>query len=471
MKESAEIVIVGSGTAGLSALREVRRHTDDVLLINHGGWGTTCAAVGCMPSKALIEAADAFHRRTCFEEFGIRGGDALRADIPAVLERVRRLRDDFVKGPESVRTELRDRAISGFARLLGPDRVEVDGRQIRARRIILATGSHPIVPKPWQRFGDRILTSDTIFEQRDLPKRLAVIGLGPLGIELAQAVARLGVEVAGFDGNDSIGGVGDPEVQKAAARTIGAEFPLHLGQDAEVTEDGDALRVTAGDASFTTHAVLAALGRAPNVEGLGLETLGVPLDDHGLPEVSPATLRIGDLPVWLVGDANGARPILHEAADDGHIAGRLASSARESGFQRRTNLSIVFTEPNIAQVGRTWRDHGGEGLIVGAADFPRQGRARTACRDAGVLRLYAEPESGRLVGAEMCCPGAEHMAHLLALAIEAGQTVGCMLSMPFYHPTLEEGVRTALRALSRQLPGLGGSDLAECPDIGIEALD
>jgi dihydrolipoamide dehydrogenase len=125
-----DTVIIGAGTAGLSALREVRRYTEDFVLVNDGHWGTTCAAVGCMPSKALIEAANAFHRRRAFDEFGIRGAEGVRADIPAVLARVRKLRDGFVKGPERVPDTLGKRAISGRARLKAADRVEVNGEEI-----------------------------------------------------------------------------------------------------------------------------------------------------------------------------------------------------------------------------------------------------------------------------------------------------------------------------------------------------
>ena len=133
MTRTVDVAIVGAGTAGLSALREVRRYTDDFLLINDGHWGTTCAAVGCMPSKALIEAANAFHRRHVFEAFGIRGADRLGADIPAVLARVRALRDEFVKGPASVPDRLGDRAITGRARLAGPgDRVTLSMKEHEA---------------------------------------------------------------------------------------------------------------------------------------------------------------------------------------------------------------------------------------------------------------------------------------------------------------------------------------------------
>lgn len=466
-----DTIIAGAGTAGLSALREVRRTTDDFLLINSGHWGTTCAASGCMPSKALIEAANAFHRRGVFDSFGIRGAEGLRADIPAVLARVRTLRDDFVKGPGSVPQELGDRALQGHARLVGPGAVEVDGQRIEARAIILAPGSRPIVPGPWQAFGDRILTSDTLFEQPDLPRRIAVIGLGALGIELAQALARLGLEVTGVDAGRTPAGIGDPAVLAAFRGLIEAEFPIHLGVEAQLEDAGDEVQVTAGDAAFGADAVLAAIGRSPDLDGLGLETLGVPLDDRGLPQIDPGTLRIGDTNVFLAGDANADRPLLHEAADEGHIAGRMAApGARAQGLCRRTPLAITFCSPQIARVGPP-RSEMPDATVTGEVDFARQGRARIAASAAGLLRLHADPSDGRLLGAEMCAPAAEHMAHLLALAVEQRLGVPQILAMPFYHPVLEEGLRSALRDLARRLPEAGGSDLSACADIGHDALD
>jgi len=467
-----DTVIVGAGSAGLSALREVRRYTDDFLLVNDGHWGTTCAAVGCMPSKALIEAANAFHRRGTFEEFGIRGAQGLRADIPAVLARVRRMRDGFVEGPESVPDKLGKRAVSGRARLLGPGRIEVNGNTVEARAIILAPGSSPVVPGPWRDFGDRILTTDTLFEQTDLPRRIAVIGMGAIGVEIAQALARLGLDVAGFDTVGSLAGINDPEVLAGFRPLIEAELALHLGAPAELEAAGDAIRVTGAGGAFEADAVLAAMGRRPNIDGLGLDTLGVPLDDDGLPEVVPASLRIGDLPVFFVGDANGYRPLLHEAADEGHIAGRMAApDTQGDGLCRRTPLSIVFSSPQVARVGQPLSELDSTDIATGSADFSGQARARMAQTAAGILRIHAERRTGRLVAAEMCVPGAEHLAHLLALAVEARMTVADMLAMPFYHPVLEEGLRSALRDLAKTVATGGGSDLSDCKAIGHDALD
>jgi len=471
MSEHVDVIIIGAGTAGLSAMREVRKKTEDFLLVNDGSWGTTCAAVGCMPSKALIEAANVFHRRHDFEAFGLRGAESVLADVPAVLARVRRLRDDFIKGPEKVRNNLGVRAIVGRARLLGPDRVAVEGREIAARCIVLATGSRPVVPKDWARFGDRILTTDTLFEQPDLPRRIAVVGMGAIGIEMAQALSRLGLEVAGFDAVKALAGLTDPEVTAALQTALAREFSFHLGAAVELAEAEGGIAVSGVGESFSADAVLAAMGRRPNIDELGLETLGVELNDRGMPPVDPTTMQIADLPVYLTGDANGHLALLHEAADEGHIAGQNAVAERPANYCRRTELTIVFSAPGVARVGARLADLNPDAIAIGSADFTRQGRARIAKRNVGLMRLYADTITGRLKGAEMCVPAAEHIAHLLALAIERGLTVQDMLAMPFYHPVLEEGLRSALRDLARQLPQKGGSDLSQCPEMGIEALD
>ena len=471
MARTVDVAIVGAGTAGLSALREVRGVTEEFVIINAGDWGTTCAARGCMPSKALIEAVNAFHRRHDFVAFGIGGSDGLSIDVPSVLARVRRLRDGFASGPRSKPEQLGERAVSGRARLIGPDRLEVNGEQIVARRIVLAPGSVPVMPKSWAAFGDRILTTDTLYEQPDLPRRIAVVGLGAIGLEMAQALARLGLEVTAFDALHRVGGVDDPEVATALHERIAREFPVHLGTQVELEETDGQISVAWADDSVEVDAVLAAMGRRPNLDGLGLETLGVTLDERGLPPVDSETLQVADLPIFLAGDANGDRPILHEAADEGHIAGRNAAAEQVQAHCRRTPLSIVFSDPQLARVGTPLSSLDPEHTVVGSADFTRQARARTAERAVGLLRVYGDRQTGRLLGAEMAIPAAEHIGHLLALAIEQKLTVQQVLAMPFYHPVIEEGLRGALRQIAKKTPQAGASDLSTCPEVGYEALD
>lgn len=471
MIERVDVAIVGAGTAGLAALREVRKQTDDFVLINKPPYGTTCARVGCMPSKALIAAANAFYERARLDRFGIRGAEHLTADIPAVLARVRELRDGFVAGVLKSTEDLGERNIEGEACLDGPNRLKVDGRTIEARQIVLAPGSGAIVPKPWQAFRDRILTTDTFFEEKDLPSRVGVIGLGAIGVEMAQAMARLGVEVHGFDGAQHMAGISDEKVAKTMHASLGQEFTIHLGVEVDLRDAGDAIEIKWGDSTVEVDKVLVAVGRRPNLQGLGLESLNVPLDDTGMPEVDPQTMRIGDTSVLLAGDANGMRPILHEGADDGHIAGLNATSDKPVRLSRRTPMGITFCVPEVASIGQRAGDLNLDECLVGEVDFSSQGRARIMQQNCGLLRIYAAPDDGRILGAEMAAPAAEHLAHLLALAIGRNLTVHDLLGMPFYHPTLEEGFRTALRGIARQLPPCSISDLASCGSFEIEALE
>ncbi len=471
MNELLDVIIVGGGSAGLSALREVRKHTDRFVIINDGPWGTICARVGCMPSKALIEAANAFHRRNTFEEFGIRGSDQLTLDIPAALQRVRKLRDDFVASTVKTTEELGKRAISGRARLLAPDRLEVNGKELRAHKIIIATGSHPIIPTSWSNsLRDRLLTTDTLFEQETLPTHVAVIGMGFIGVEMAQALSRFGIKVTAFGGNQ-FAGLTDPQVIATATDLLGKEFPLHLGEKANLNLVHEGIQVRAGSVEIVVDCVLAALGRRPNIDHLGLETLGVSLDQHGMPPVNRNTMQIANLPVFLAGDANDQAPLLHEAADEGYIAGLNAMRSDPLCFTRRTPLTIIFTDPNIAIVGSRFQTLDSAKTLIGEVHFDRQGRARVSQRNKGIQRLYADAESGRLLGAEMCAPAGDHMAHLLALAIDRSLTVQQLLRLPFYHPVLEEGMRTALRTLAAQLPVVNEFDLSMCGTFNTEALD
>ena len=471
MNDHVDVAIVGAGTAGLAALREVRKQTEKFIVINAPPYGTTCARVGCMPSKALIEAANAFYARARFETFGIRGAEHLSADIPAVLAHVRALRDHFVAGVLKATDDLGPRSIAGHARLDGPNRLIVGDRVIEAGQIVLAPGSSPVIPKPWLAFSDRILTTDTLFEEQDLPQRMAVIGLGAIGVEMAQALARLGVKVHGFDGSDHMAGISDENVANTLLETLEEEFSINLGVEVDLASAGDRIEVSWGEDRLVVDKVLVAVGRRQNVQDLGLETLGVPLDDNGMPEVDPQTMRIGDTPVLLAGDANGIRPILHEGSDEGHIAGLNAASETPVRLNRRIPMSITFCAPQVAAVGKRASELDLAECLVGEVNFASQGRARMMQEKYGLLRIYAARENGQLLGAEMAAPAAEHMAHMLVLAINQNLTVNDLLRIPFYHPTLEEGLRSALRQIASDLPPCSISDLAGCGSLEAEGLE
>lgn len=455
MTREADVVIIGSGTAGLSALGQVRKRTSSFVIINDGPYGTTCARIGCMPSKALIEAADIYHKRHLYQEMGFYMNGSVAVDGKAVMRRVRRLRDGFVAGVNRATDRLdEEHNIPGRARILAPDLVEVNGMRIKTRRLIIATGSKAVIPAPWRDLGDSMYTSDDIFEIEDLPDSLAVVGLGAIGLELAQAMNRLGVKVTGFDALHTLGGITDPDVSVAAAEIFRREFPIHLGAEVSLERQTNGrVKVNWSGNSITADKVLVAVGRTPNIEDLGLENLGVELNGNGLPDFNQHTLQVGDLPVFLPGDVNGRAPILHEAADDGHIAGynAILESSNEHCFCRRTPIGIVFSDPNVAYAGMRFEELEMDEAVTAEEDFSSQARAKTAGENRGLMKLYASKVTARLLGVEMAVPGGEHMAHMISWAIQRGLTVFEMLELPFYHPVLEEGIRGGIRKLAARI--------------------
>lgn len=455
----ARVAVIGAGSAGLSAYLEAKKVSDDIVLINGGAYGTTCARVGCMPSKVLLQTAHDYHHSHMFKDFGINGSEKLELDFPAVMNHVRGFRDRFVRGILKMIEKIGENNIEGYAAFVGPDSLVVGDKVIDANSIVIAVGSRPFVPGAWNNQENKVLTSDTIFELTERPESIGVIGAGPVGLELGQAMARLGCKVTLIDDLTSVGVLTDPVLIEAATKIFGEEMNIEQGRVDGISPAEGGLNVAVGENSLKVERVLAAMGRKPNIENLGLENLGVPLNGRGLPEADSSTMQVGELPVFIAGDVNGDRPILHEAIDEGIIAGYNAVRKELHCFRRRVPLGIVFTEPNIAFVGKRYKDVKDISHIIGEAEFASQGRALIAGKDKGSIRIYAESKSGTLLGAEMVAPVGEHLAHLLSLAIQNSLTVFEMLHMPFYHPVVEEILADALRNLASKV---------ECPARELE---
>lgn len=441
-----DVAVLGAGTAGLAAERHARRNGARTLLIDPDFAGTTCATVGCMPSKLLIAAGEAADGVRRAGEFGISAEP--HVDGRAVMARLRRLRDDFAQGVREDIAALPDgTCIRACARFEAPGVLALNnGERVEARSVVIATGARSALPAPYEAVAEHVLTNATIFELEALPDTLGVIGAGPLGLEMAQAMHRLGVQVELFDAGKRLAGL--PEETSAALFDIlTQEFPMHLGckPDPAPHEDGVALHWSGGEARFDK--ILLAAGRPPNLESLALENAGLELDDHGTPHFDPATMQCGDAPVFIAGDANHHRPLLHEASQEGTIAGRNASAYPDlRRAARKVPLSIAFTHPAAAVVGMV-PERGDSAHVTGQVDYSDQGRAVVMGQAHGIARLHAGASDGRLVGASLCAPGGEHLAHLLAWLIQKDVTASEALDLPFYHPTLEEGLKTALQQI------------------------
>ena len=469
---NVDVAIIGAGSAGMRAYRTVSKYTQSVVLIEGGEYGTTCARVGCMPSKLLIAAAEAAHAGVHSEAFGVTYGER-RIDGKAVMKRVREERDRFVGFVvDDVEHWPEEHRIRGYAKFVTDNRLEVsDGSIIDAKTIIIATGSRPNVLDIFNDFEDRLIINDDIFNWHDLPESVAVFGAGVIGLELGQALHRLGVQVSLFSRGRSVGPITDPSVIDKAIDIVSNELPFHINADItgrRRTDNGVEIDYVIDGETITEQFdyVLAATGRIPNLDKLGLENTSITLDERGMPSFDLFTGQVQGSHIFIAGDANNELPLLHEAADEGAIAGYNAAHYTEvRRFKKSSPIGVVFSEPQIMMVGQTYREleQSDIDFEVGEIDWKSQGRSRVMLVNQGLLRVYGERNTGRFLGAEMIGPRAEHLAHLLAWSHQSNLTVSEMLERPFYHPVIEEGLRTALRNLNYALE-MGSKPLPRCLD-------
>ena len=470
------VAIIGAGTAGMGAYRAARARTDSVLLIEDGVYGTTCARVGCMPSKLLIAAAEAVHQTRHAEPFGVRV-EGVTVDGAAVMARVQRERNRFVGFVlETVDAIAQGDRLTAKVRFQDANTLVTEqGQLIHAKRIVIATGSIPFLPPMLEGLSAHLLTNENVFELPTLPTSLAVFGPGVLGMELAQAMSRLGVNVKVFGVGGGIAGIRDPTIRDYANTTFNEEFYLDASAQVKSVKEsapGVEVHYLHRDGTWQTELfdyVLAATGRVPDIAGLALENAGLQLNERGIPLFDRFTLRCGSSSIFIAGDASNDIPLLHEAADQGRIAGENAGRYPDirPGL-RRASLAVVFTDPQVASVGfnlKQLNQHFNGRFVVGLVSFEDQGRSRVMLHNKGILKVYAEQGSGLFLGAEMFGPAAEHIAHLLAWAAQKRMTVSEMLEMPFYHPVIEEGLRTALRDLNHKLH-IGPEVIDRCMDCG-----
>lgn len=457
-----DVAVIGAGTAGQNAFRQASKTTKNIVIINDGFWTTTCATVGCMPSKLLIAAASRAHDAKYSDKFGIHA--EVTVDGKQVMARVQAERNHFAN---SVKKQVEgwpaDKKISGRAHINKEGLIEVNDELIQADKIIVATGSSPFIPDDWtDKLGKTLLTSDSVFELSDLPVSMAVVGAGAIGLEIAQSMSRLGVAVTLFNRANRVGGLEDEDINNKAIDCLGSDLTMHL--NSEIEDVGTQADESKNLAAFIKYEdkngisgqwqgeyILVATGRRNNIDQLGIENLGVELDDKNRPkELDKNTGQIADLEVYIIGDANANIPLLHVASDEGFSAGSVVCTDNTDAFIRlpAIPLSIIFSEPQIANVGMSLPEIKADPnleYVIGKVSFDNQGRSRVMGVNCGLLHIYGCKKTDKILGASMVGPDAEYVAHILAVAITNDLSVKSLLDTPFYHPTILEGLRTALR--------------------------
>ncbi len=447
---SLDVAIIGIGTAGRFALGPVSEKTENFRIFEGGGEGTTCARIGCMPSKAFIHVADMVKSTDSFPDMGIQIDD-LHVDGKKAMRYVREKRDALVKDTIKKYDYVRDKVVNEYAQFVAPMTLKAGGNIYRCKSIIIATGSKPIIPRGWHLVPNRIITTDAFFEQNSIPDSALVVGLGFIGIEIGQALSRMGSKVTGAEMLDAVAGLQDPEIEKELRALVGEEIAIKMKTMAFLDSVGDDVGVTLRNTETGEEEkcrfdlVILATGRKPNLQYLKLENSDLGLDNRGVPAHDEKTLQCSDQRVFIAGDANGVKPLQHEGADEGVIAGRNAVADDElAKLKRRVPLQITFTDPNSCSVGKRYNELEPDSFVIAEGDFRLQGRAHIMDIYKGKLHVYIDKKTRKIVGAELVAPGGEHIAHLIGSFIAAGLTIDEAVRLPYYHPTLEEALAKAL---------------------------
>jgi pyruvate/2-oxoglutarate dehydrogenase complex dihydrolipoamide dehydrogenase (E3) component len=433
------LVVVGGGTAGLGAARAGAAAGARTLLVSEGEIGGECTFTGCVPSKTLIEAAA---RGTAFP--------AAMAAVRGAVAVIAATETAEVLGREGIEV------LRGRAAFTLPGEIRVDGRVLRARRFVLATGSRPAVP-PVPGLADAdYLTNETIFGLGKLPGRLAVLGGGAVGCELAQAFARLGSQVTLVEAAPRLLPAADPAASRVVEEVFRAEgISVRTGvAAARVKKEGNgvALVLASGEESAADR-LLVATGRQPVAGRLGLDNAGVRLDERGciITDRHLATTAPG---IYAAGDVTGRMPFTHAAHAMGRLAARNALRRRWSppaAFETRTIPWVVFTDPEVAQVGLTETQAAAHaGARVAYLPMTEADRAVTARRTEGFVKIIAgrrrvlgNAGGGLVLGATIVAARAGEMIHEPALAMRTGMFTGRLAQTTHAYPTWSLAIQQA----------------------------
>lgn len=451
------LVVLGAGTAGLVTAAGAAGLGARVALVERALMGGDCLNSGCVPSKAVIASAGAAAALARAEALGVRSVGGARVDFPAVMERMRRLRAGIAAHDGARRfSDLGIDVFLGEARFSSPTEVEVAGQTLRFARAVVATGGRAYVPPIPGLEAAGFRTNETIFNLTELPRRLAIIGGGPIGCELAQAFARLGSEVTMVQNHAQFLPREDREAADLLLRTFLKEkIAVRLDatvESVEVRHGTKLLQVARRGVRevLEVDEILVAAGRRPNIEGLGLEGAGiaftrkgVTVDDH---------LRTTNSRVYAAGDVALDHKFTHLADATARIVIQNALFPVKRKASSLTLPWCTYTDPEIAHVGLTRTQALEHGLSAEeiTVPFSEVDRARLTGETDGFARLLVETKKGRILGATIAGAQAGELISEVSVAMAGGVTLGALAGVVHPYPTLAEVLRKAGDAWNRR---------------------
>ncbi|TWU00259.1 Mercuric reductase [Botrimarina colliarenosi] len=447
-----DLVVIGAGTAGLVSAAVAAGLGAKVALVERHLMGGDCLNIGCVPSKGLLSAARAAHAVRRAGEFGVHVDGEVRVDFGQVMERMRRLRADISPADSArrFRDEKRVDVYLGAAEFTGGDAVRVADQTLRFKKGVLATGARAAAPPIAGLDRVAYLTNESVFSLTELPRSLGVIGAGPIGCELAQAFARFGSEVHLVNADPWVLPREDEDAAQIVQRSLEADGVRIYGhgKSVQLSPEGDRVRITAagGEYNVVVDKLLVAVGRAPNVEGLGLERVGVEYDGKQGVKVNDY-FQTTNPKVYAAGDICSPYKFTH-AAD--FMARAVVANALFTplGFGKRKASSLVipwatYTSPELAHVGLTEKEAEAKGVAITTfrQDLEHVDRAILDGQTEGFVKIHVARGTDRIVGATIVAENAGDLIGSLSIAMTNGVGLGKIAASIHPYPTQAEAIR------------------------------
>lgn len=455
-----DVVVIGGGPGGyVCAIRAAQVGLKVACVEKRGALGGTCLNIGCIPSKALLEATEKYEEAGhALARIGVMV-NGVELDLPAMMTHKDKVVEELTKGVEFLFKKNKVTYVRGAARLLGDGRIAVDGedgaQEIGAKHIIVATGSDSM-PLPGVEVDEkRIVSSTGALSLEAVPEHLVVVGGGYIGLEMGSVWMRLGAKVTVVEFLDRIVPGMDGEIAKAYQRILKKQgMTFHLSTKvtgAKAGKDGVTLTLEpaeGGEAqSLEADVVLVAIGRRPYTDGLGLEDAGVRLDNRGRIEVD-SRFRTSADGIYAIGDVIAGPMLAHKAEEEGvALAEMLGGQAGHVNYE--TVPGIVYTWPEVASLGKTEEQLKELGVAykVGKFPFTANSRARAALATDGFVKILADAETDRILGAHIIGPHAGTLIHEIVVVMEFGGSAEDLARSFHGHPTLNEAVKEAALAV------------------------
>lgn len=451
-----DVLVIGGGPGGYVAAIRAAQLGREVTLVEKDALGGVCLNRGCIPSKALISAADLLERMQQAGDMGFTA-DNIAVDFAKTQQWKDGIVEQLTKGVSQLLKANKITVVKGEAYFSGPDQVRVadedHSETYKFNQCIIATGSSSIELKNLPFDGKRIISSTEALNLQEVPEKLVVVGGGYIGLELGTTYAKLGSDVTILEGMDQLLPGADKSMVRFITRSLKnkqVNFKTNaLVQGAEVKEDGVTVtaEVNGTTETFDADVVLVCVGRKPNTADLGLEQIGIELDEKGFVKVNEK-MQTNIENIYAIGDIAGQPMLAHKASYEGKVAAEVIAG-EPSIVDYRAMPYVVFSDPEVAYTGLTEDEAKAEGMDVTSFrfPFPANGRALTMGSADGFVNVVAEKESNRIVGVQIVGPEASSLISEAVLAIEFGATAEDLALTIHAHPTLPEAIAEAAEGI------------------------